>query len=71
LTAGVGRAGLEAVTGQIGLAYQGVFALEALALMATVWLLLSMGRTTPQKLEERRDDRHGIEHLADVVSANS
>ncbi len=71
LTAGVGRAGLEVVTGQIGLAYQGVFALEALALVATVWLLLSMGRTTPQKQEKRRDDRRGIEHLADAVSANS
>ncbi|MGQ9896893.1 MAG: BCD family MFS transporter [Acidobacteriota bacterium] len=71
LTAGVGRAGLEAVTGQIGFAYQGVFALEALALVATVWLLLSMGRTTPQKQEERRDDRRGVERLADAVSANS
>jgi len=71
LTAGVGRAGLEAVTGHIGFAYQGVFALEAIALVATVWLLLSMGRMTPEKQVERRDDRRGVERLADVVSASS
>ncbi|MFQ3581116.1 MAG: BCD family MFS transporter [Chloracidobacterium sp.] len=70
LTAGVGRAGLELITGKIGLAYQGVFALEALALVATACLLLLMGRATPQRNQKRRDDRHGVEHLADAVSAS-
>ncbi|MCS7080437.1 MAG: BCD family MFS transporter [Chloracidobacterium sp.] len=69
LTAGVGRAGLEVVTGRLSLAYQGVFALEALALIATVCLLLLMGRTTPQP--EQRDERRGVERLADAVSAGS
>lgn len=71
LTAGVGRAGLEVVTGRLSLAYQGVFALEALALVATACLLLLMGRTTPQPNAARPDDRRGVERLADAVSAGS
>ena len=71
LTAGVGRAGLEVITGQLGLAYQGVFALEALALVATSCLLLWMRRTTPHPDVVRQDDRRGVERLADIVSAGS
>ncbi len=71
LTAGMGRAGLELATGRIGLAYQGVFALEALALVATVCLLMLMGRVTPQRQDEEQPDaRRGVERLADAVSAS-
>jgi BCD family chlorophyll transporter-like MFS transporter len=66
LTAGAGRDAIERMTGDIRLAYQGMFALEALALAAAIILLLKM-RTPNQDV---KDEERASARFADIVSAN-
>ncbi len=67
LVAGFGRSGIERLTGDTRLAYQGVFALEIATLIGSIVLLMMMGGTTPRPV--RKTDET-MNRFADIVSAN-
>lgn len=67
LVAGFGRSGIERLTGDMRLAYQGVFALEIATLIGSMALLMMMGGATPRPV--RKTDET-MDRFADIVSAN-
>lgn len=67
LVAGLGRSGIERLTGDTRLAYQGVFALEIATLVGSMVLLMMMSGVTPRPV--RKPDET-MNRFADVVSAN-
>lgn len=67
LVAGVGRSGIERLTGDTRLAYQGVFALEIATLFGSIVLLMMMSGATPRPV--RKTDET-MNRFAEIVSAN-